>query len=106
MGINNLRQTHTYAELDVTPRTYDEIAGKLQAAGYDHAFMDGDAIDMHGIGIVCEPALVPGHETVADTWTITVRNKFGERLYFAFRLLFAWIEPEPVTKTKAPWPTR
>lgn len=25
-----------------------------------------------------------------DTWTITVRNKFGERVYFAFRLLFDW----------------
>jgi hypothetical protein len=27
-----------------------------------------------------------------DTWTITVRNRWGERIYFAWRLLFGWPE--------------
>jgi len=45
-----LRTTHTYAELEVSAAVYDEIAGKLLAAGYDHAFHDG-TIDMHGIGL-------------------------------------------------------
>lgn len=51
------RQTHTYAELELSQAAYDEIAGKLRAAGYDHAFMTGEdangppAIDMHGIGV-------------------------------------------------------
>lgn len=43
--------THTYAGLEVSAATYDEIAAKLRAAGYDHAF-DGDVIDMNGIGLI------------------------------------------------------
>ncbi len=45
-----IRQTHTYAELDVSALTYYEIAKKLRAAEYHHAFVDG-ALDMHGIGL-------------------------------------------------------
>jgi len=40
--------THTYARLEVSEATYDEIRGKLETAGYDHAF-HGGTIDMHGI---------------------------------------------------------
>lgn len=56
-----IRQTHTYAELEVSAAAYDEIAAKLKAAGYDHAFMSGEdvnghaTIDMHGIGITRMP---------------------------------------------------
>lgn len=46
-----LRQTHTYAELELSTAAYDEIAAKLRAADYDHAFMDDGTIDMHGIGV-------------------------------------------------------
>jgi hypothetical protein len=46
-----VRQTHTYAELKLSPEAYDEISRKLREAGYDHAFMDDGAIDMHGIGV-------------------------------------------------------
>lgn len=46
-----VRSTHTFAELDVSPAAYDEIRGKLEEAGYQHAFI-GSAIDMHGIGLV------------------------------------------------------
>jgi len=49
--------THTYAELEVSTATYIEIAKKLRAAGYDHAFIESGhrtskTIDMHGIGLV------------------------------------------------------
>lgn len=42
--------TYTYAVLDVSREAYDEIRGKLEAAGYQHAFHD-DLIDMHGIAL-------------------------------------------------------
>lgn len=45
------RSTYTYVELEVSQDAYDEIAGKLKAAGYDHAFGADGAIDMHGIAI-------------------------------------------------------
>lgn len=59
-----LNQTHTFATLEVSKATYDEIAAKLKAAGYDHAFVkatgkDGEVIDMHGIGLVAGPAVAP-----------------------------------------------
>jgi hypothetical protein len=50
--------THTYAVLEVSQATYDEIAGKLAEAGYDHAFHVDDGrvlVDMHGIALAAEP---------------------------------------------------
>lgn len=35
----------------------------------------------------CSTPVAP---VVTDTWTITVRNRWGERVYFAYRLLFWW----------------
>lgn len=53
MTPSQLRQTHTYAGLEISQSAYDEIAGKLRDAGYDHAFdADTGAIDMHGIGLL------------------------------------------------------
>lgn len=46
------RQTHTHANLEVSQAVYDEIAGKLRAAGYDDAFGRNGEIDMHGIALV------------------------------------------------------
>lgn len=48
MGI---RQTHTYAVLELTKAAYDEIASKLRDAGYTHAFGENGVIDMQGIGV-------------------------------------------------------
>ena len=42
--------THTYAILDISHTAFEEIATKLRAAGYHHAF-DRDVIDMHGIAV-------------------------------------------------------
>lgn len=62
----HLTGTHTFAVLEVSRTTFEEIAQKLRAAGYDHAFghseenrklMDVgthphfDIVDMHGIGL-------------------------------------------------------
>jgi hypothetical protein len=51
--------THTFVKLEVSDSAYREVAGKLAAAGYDHAFIPQDegepaAIDMHGIALVPE----------------------------------------------------
>jgi hypothetical protein len=62
----NLRQTHTFAELELSAAAYDEIAAKLREAGYDHAFelgpsgvpYAGGPIDMHGIGVTRGPGLI------------------------------------------------
>lgn len=48
----SIKQTHTYVELEISKAAYDEIAGKLRAAGYHHVFTDGGAIDMHGLALV------------------------------------------------------
>src|SRR5271167_4061253 len=47
----NSYMTHTYALLEVSASTYDEIYSKLLTAGYEHAF-DRGTIDMSGIGLV------------------------------------------------------
>lgn len=49
-----MRATHTFAELEISSAAYDEIRAKLEAAGYQHAFVAleaGVALDMHGIGL-------------------------------------------------------
>lgn len=50
------RSTYTYVTLDVSQSTFDEIEGRLRAAGYTHAFHqdreDGLTIDMHGLALV------------------------------------------------------
>ena len=56
-----LRQTHTLAQLEVSPEAYAEIRAKLVAAGYDHA-LDKDhgaeMIDMSGIALMAGPPAV------------------------------------------------
>lgn len=52
MGI---RQTHTYALLEVSEACWNEIATKLREADYRHAFGDDGEIDMHGIALVQPP---------------------------------------------------
>jgi hypothetical protein len=60
------RQTHTYAILEVSDDAYHEIAGKLRAAGYDHAFHEDGAIDMHGIALAPQSGEVPSDPAEAD----------------------------------------
>lgn len=53
--------SHTYAILVVSRAAFAEIAEKLRAAGYDHAFHD-DLIDMHGLAVRAEPVEPPPAE--------------------------------------------
>lgn len=49
-----LRQTHTFAVLDLSKEAFAEIRHKLKQAGYEHAFIEQDGrlvIDMHGIAV-------------------------------------------------------
>jgi hypothetical protein len=56
-----LRQTHTHAILEISPGAYAEIADKLRAAGYGHAFSGddtGEVVSMQGIALkalACSP---------------------------------------------------
>lgn len=50
--MSRLNMTHTYVTLDISPAAYDEIRAKLEEAGYQHAFMEGGEIDMHGLALV------------------------------------------------------
>lgn len=57
MSISGLRQTHTYAILELSPESYNEIKEKLMEAEYNHVFHEnesGTVIDMHGIAVACE----------------------------------------------------
>lgn len=45
--------TYTYALMEVSRATFEEIREKLRAAGYDDALHDDEAtLDMHGIALV------------------------------------------------------
>lgn len=49
-----IRQTHTYVVLEVSDAAYEEIAKKLEEAGYSHVFHgEGEkcVMDMHDIAI-------------------------------------------------------
>jgi hypothetical protein len=66
--------THSFAELELSPAAYDEIAGKLREAGYDHAFCENGTIDMHGLGITRpkpKTGVVPSPYRPHDCWTET-----------------------------------
>lgn len=46
--------TYTYAIMEVSKETYEEIAKKMVEAGYEHTFhetREGRVIDMHGIAL-------------------------------------------------------
>lgn len=54
-----LTHTHTVATLEVSAAVYDEVAGKLKAAEYDHAFGEDGIIDMSGVGLQRGPVPDP-----------------------------------------------
>lgn len=73
--------TYTFAIMEVSKETYEEIKRKMIEAGYDHAFVDmsdGPIIDMHGIGIQAKPEQKPPQLTAAD---INTRSPRKERKY-------------------------
>jgi hypothetical protein len=51
--------TYTYAILEVSKSTYEEIKKLLVDAGYEHTFHNDDGrtvIDMHGIALATTPS--------------------------------------------------
>lgn len=55
-----MRTTHSFANLQVSQATYDEIMQLLMKANYYHAFIkqnkeDNVLIDMHGIALSRDP---------------------------------------------------
>lgn len=53
-----MENTRTFVTVSVSARTYDEIAGKLQEAGYGQAFLrhiEPPMIDMHGLALERRP---------------------------------------------------
>lgn len=67
-----MRTTHTFVKLELSESAYDEIKTKLEAAGYQHAFVENDdapaspLIDMHGIAVCPEVEMV-GHDVEQAT---------------------------------------
>lgn len=71
--------THTYVILQVTARAYAEIRGKLEQAGYNHAFHD-DVVDLHGIAIQAERldgTIVDADTTIEIASILSARTKQG-----------------------------
>ncbi|HEY1129160.1 MAG TPA: hypothetical protein VGF12_07135 [Roseateles sp.] len=69
-----MRSTYTYATLEVSRSTYQEIAKLLRDAGYDHAFdAETGAIDMHGIGLLKAEAEDAAYSLDADPAGIRAR---------------------------------
>lgn len=71
------KETHTYATLEVSGAAYDEIANKLKAADYGHAFMDDGAIDMHGIGITRGSAQASAAVTMTEDAVLELARKIA-----------------------------
>jgi hypothetical protein len=51
-----MRSTHTFAVLEISQAAWEEIARKLRATDYGHAFVEDKTIDMHGIALRAEAA--------------------------------------------------
>lgn len=83
------RSTHTYATLEISASAYDEIAEKLRAAGYEHAFdLPEGAIDMQGVGVLRGDDVAPLDERAQfEAW---VRR---EEAYPANRMKFGQFGP-------------
>ncbi len=65
-----MRSTRTFALMEVSPATFDEVLGKLKAAGYDDAVME-KGLDMNGI------ALSRGADSrAAEAPKVTVGERF------------------------------
>jgi hypothetical protein len=79
-----IRNTYTFAVLDLSSGAFEEISRKLKDAGYEHAFSKSDGrvvIDMQGIAVACEPLPpLPGaHEQIPSSRDQAIRlfNRYG-----------------------------
>ena len=82
--------TYTYALMEVSQDAWDEVAAKLKEAGYDHAFHEGGALDMHGVALVPSGALQRAPESVrkvVEVGRVTTghgQSDLGVQLLFNF----------------------
>lgn len=83
--------SHTYAILEVSPAVYAEVRGKLEAAGYQHAF-DRDVIDMHGIALRAEIVLADAEPGVSECKQSERGDDRGLAIAHARALRKAWDE--------------
>lgn len=63
---SDISTSHTFAVMELSEKTYEEIFSKIAQAGYDHALLEEDGkqlIDMHGIAVMQED-LVKSDRTV------------------------------------------
>lgn len=51
-----MRHTSTYAELEVSPETFDDIKARLEAAGVLDEYLDGDKIIFGTVALVIDNA--------------------------------------------------
>lgn len=99
-----MRQTHTYALMDVSKKTHDEIKGKLLEAGYSHAVHkepEGMLLDMHGIALQAAQG-EPINNTISpwmperNPLTVAMIGKLGEEAselaQRCFRILIQGLE--------------
>lgn len=73
-----LRQTHTYAVLDVPPTVYAAVRALLRRAEYSHAIHqqpDGEVIDLHGLALRAAGG-DPGSRLTVGT-LLSARSKEG-----------------------------
>lgn len=77
--------SHTLATMQVSAVCYEEIKRTLQAAGYDHAFLEGGMIDMTGLAVVppdpekerirrIDTAHRRGYQSQDDSWEQRLRD--------------------------------
>lgn len=59
--------TYTYTELEVPAVVYAAIRALLTRAGYEHAFIDPNTIDMHGIALVPKPGAAMASDITIGT---------------------------------------
>lgn len=72
-----LRTTHTFALLDVSSATFQEIRAKLEAADYDHAFDTHDGrplIDMQGIALQPGVPLIDGAKSPEPDLYVLIKD--------------------------------
>lgn len=72
-----LRQTHSCALLAVPVETYRYVEQAFIAAGYSHAFVEGDGkpwIDMSGVGIVSSGVGGEPHSPLDRTISVSARQ--------------------------------
>lgn len=80
-----MEKSYTYVTMALSPEAYQEIRGKMLAAGYQHAIDRDGAVDMHGIAVIEDEharlAPMPANCTLIDNRYVLelMRNELIQR---------------------------